>query len=214
MKIAVIGANGKIGRLLIPLLIQSGHSVTAMVREEEQKPFFESLGARPVLADLEGAFSHGLEGADAVVFTAGSGAKTGPDKTIMVDLYGAIRSFEACERLGVRRYVMVSALRAAAPEEGPEGLRPYLVAKKIADEYLQRSALEFTVLRPGRLTDDGGPYRVKLGANEPPEVGNIARGAVAEAIVSSLECSQTIGKTIWLLDGAQAPSEAFSGIAG
>lgn len=106
MRILVIGANGQIGKQAVKLLSDRGYEVRAMIRNPEQAPQLEELGGQPVIADLEKDFSHAVQGVEAIIFTAGSGAHTGPDKTVAVDQNGAIRSIEEAEQRGIKRYII------------------------------------------------------------------------------------------------------------
>ena len=206
MTVAVIGANGGIGRRLLPRLDDARHDSIGIVRKEEQFDRIREQGGEPRLGDLEGDFADALAGADAAVFTAGSGGSTGWDKTLMVDLWGARRTIAACEEKGVDRYVMISSRGAADPSSGYEPLRPYLVAKRCADDYLQRSSLDATILRPTTLTDEKGTGRI-TSAFEPRGGGpDIPRADVADAIVASLENDATIGHAIELY-GGETPVE-------
>lgn len=114
MKVLVIGANGQIGQLVIKKLQESNmHNAIAMVRNEKQQSKFKEQGVQSVLIDLEGSISDiasAAKGADAIVFTAGSGGHTGADKTMMIDLDGAIKSMEAAKQVGVKRFIIVSAI--------------------------------------------------------------------------------------------------------
>ncbi|PQJ34372.1 NAD-dependent epimerase [Salinibacter sp. 10B] len=208
MQVAVIGANGGIGRRLLPLLDEAGHEVIGVVRSEEQFEQIQERGGLPRLGDLEGTFAPALEGAEAVVFTAGSGGGTGWDKTLMVDLWGARRAVDACEEQGIDRFVMVSARGAANPDAGYEPLRPYLVAKRCADDYLERSALAATILRPTTLTDEEGTGRVTT-AFTPQDGGpDIPRADVAATVRACLDNDATIGRTIELYGGDTPVEEA------
>ncbi|MFB6247639.1 MAG: SDR family oxidoreductase [Salinibacter sp.] len=208
MNVAVLGANGGVGRRLLPRLADAGHDAVGVVRSEDQFDRVRTLGAEPRLGDLEGEFAHALQGADAVVFTAGSGGSTGWDKTLMVDLWGARRAVDACEERGVDRFVMISARGAAAPDRGYEPLRPYLVAKRCADDYLQRSGLADTVLRPTTLTDAEGTGRVTAAYSPAGGGDDIPRADVAAATVACLEDDATIGHTIELYGGDTPVAEA------
>lgn len=167
MQIAVIGANGGIGRELVPRLVDAGHDPVGVVRNESQFDEVRERGGEPRLGDLEGEFASALEGVDAVVFTAGAGGDTGWDKTLMVDLWGARRSIDACIEQGIDRFVIVSAYKASEPMAEPEALRPYRVAKRCADDYLEWSPLDATILRPTTLTDDAGTGRISAGLRIP-----------------------------------------------
>ena len=208
MTVAVLGANGGIGRHLLPRLADAGHDVVGVVRSEAQFEPIRERGADPRLGDLEGKFAHALQGADAVVFTAGSGGSTGWDKTLMVDLWGARRAVDACEECGVDRFVMISARGAADPDTGYEPLRPYLVAKRCADDHLQRSALAETVLRPTTLTDEDGTGRVTAAFTPAGGGADIPRADVAAATAACLADDATIGHAIELYGGDTPVEEA------
>lgn len=210
MRVAVIGANGGIGRRLLPRLADAGHEAIGVVRSEGQFERIREAGAEPRLGDLEGEFASALEGADAAVFTAGSGGSTGWDKTLMVDLWGARRAVEACEALDVDRFVMISARGAADPDSGYEPLRPYLVAKRCADDYLRGSSLSETILRPTTLTDEAGTGRVASFFAPTSGTGeNISRDDVAEAVVACLNEDASIGQVIELYGGKTPIEEAI-----
>lgn len=207
MKTLVIGANGKIGRKLVARLGRDG-DVRAMVRDEMQREPLEALGAEVVVGDLEGEYEHALEGCGALVFTAGSGGHTGADKTLLVDLWGALKTIRACRAHGVGRYVMVSSREAGDPDRSPGKIRHYVVAKHVADDYLQRSDLDFTILRPGRLLDEPGTGRVRTDRPAEPEQV-IPRDDVAEALNLCLKSDRTIGRIFQLYRGNTPLAEAL-----
>jgi uncharacterized protein YbjT (DUF2867 family) len=207
-KTLVIGANGKIGRRLVARLARAGLPVRAMLRSDAQRPDLEALGAEVVIGDLEGEFEQALDGCDKVVFTAGSGGHTGPDKTFTVDLWGALKTIRACEEKHIPRYIMVSARNAGDPDSGPAARRPYLIAKHLADEALQRSDLQYTILRPGKLTEDPGTGRVRTTRPEPDDQ-YISRDDVAEAIVFCLQNDATVGKIVLLFHGDTPIADAL-----
>ncbi|MCC5805530.1 MAG: SDR family oxidoreductase [Opitutales bacterium] len=209
MRVSVIGANGKIGRLIVDRLwAVDGLDPVAMVREEAQAAALRDRGVEAVTGDLEGEFAAALAGVDAVVFTAGSGAHTGKDKTLLVDLWGAVRVMRHCLARGPRRFVMVSAMRAGDPDAASGGIKPYLVAKWAADEWLLRSGLDFTVLRPGGLTDEPGTGRVEA-SSRIERRGTIPRADVAAAAVHCLRAPETAGKVYDLLLGDVPLEEAL-----
>lgn len=210
MVVAVIGANGGIGRRLLPLLNEAGHNPIGVVRSREQFEAIRERGGEPRLGDLEDEFASALEGADAVVFTAGSGGSTGWDKTLLVDLWGAKRAVDACEEQGIDRFVMISSRGAADPQSSRAPLRPYSVAKHFADYYLQQSSLDATILRPTRLTDEEGTGRIASYFGEAPSEGmNIPRADVARAVVTSLHTPETVGHAIALFGGETPVDEAL-----
>lgn len=210
MTVAVIGANGGIGRRLLSRLNDAGHDPIGVVRSEDQFAAIRDRDTEPRLGDLEGDFASALEGADAVVFTAGAGGSTGWDKTILVDLWGAERVIRACEERGIDRFVMISSRGADNPERRKGPIKPYIVAKHVADRTLQRSALDETILRPTRLTDEAGTGRVAAYFEEDPETGDpIPRADVAQAVVECLRNEDTTGHAITLYGGETSIDQAL-----
>jgi uncharacterized protein YbjT (DUF2867 family) len=210
MRVLVVGANGHTGRRILRLLRDGPHEAVAMVRDPGQVAHFAEEGIDTVVADLEEPLDPALEAsaAEALVFAAGSGSGTGPEQTLAVDRDGAIRSIAAMEATGIRRYVMLSALRADPGSEGSP-ISHYLRAKGIADEHLRRSDLHYTILRPGRLTFDEGTGKVDL-APDPESGGSISREDVAAVMVASLDQERTVGKTFDLLEGSIPIADALS----
>jgi nucleoside-diphosphate-sugar epimerase len=202
MHVAVIGANGGIGREVVSRLEDTGHDPIGVVRDESQFDGIRKLGGEPRLGDLEGEFASALQGADSVVFTAGSGGDTGWDKTLLIDLWGARRSIDACVEYGIDRFVMISAYEASEPLAEPEAIRPYRVAKRCADDYLEWSPLDGTILRPTTLTDDEGTGRISTAFEYRGENGEaIPRADVAQTVVACLGTEETIGEPIRLFGG-------------
>ncbi|MFT5443287.1 MAG: hypothetical protein ACI8W3_002334 [Myxococcota bacterium] len=208
-KILTIGANGQIGRIFCQMAKDAELPIRAMVRNEEQRARFEAQGIEAVVGDLEGDFFHAFDGCDRVVFAAGSGGSTGGDKTILVDLYGAIRAIAESERRGVEHFVMVSALRAEQPLEAAPAMRHYMVAKLLADQRLIESSVAATVLRPGRLTDEAGSGQVRTSVAAGKGF-NISRENVAGCILEALRQPPPSNRVVDLLDGDTPIADAFS----
>ncbi len=208
-KILTIGANGQIGRLFCLKAKDAGLSIRALVRNDEQRARIESQGLESVVGDLEGDFFHAFDGCDRVVFTAGSGGSTGGDKTLLVDLYGAIRAIAESEARGVEHFVMVSALRAERPLDAPPAMRHYMVAKLLADQRLIESSVPATVLRPGRLTDEVGSGRVRTSVAAGEGFG-ISRENVAGCILEALRRPPTENRVVDLLDGDTPIADVFA----
>ena len=179
-----------------------------MVRDEGQVSDVEALGVDPVVADLtrEDEVRDAVEGCDAAIFAAGSGG----DDVWGVDRDGAANLVDACGDAGADRFVMLSAMGADAPEEGPDPLREYLEAKAEADDYLRGSDLTYTVVRPGELINEPGTGRVRTGADLDPASGDIPRVDVAEVLVASLDAPATHGETFELLSGAVPIADAVA----
>jgi uncharacterized protein YbjT (DUF2867 family) len=208
MRVLVAGANGQIGKHVVRLLAEEGHEVRALIRDESQASGLRELGGEPVVADLEGEVAHTVEGCDAVIFSAGGGPGSGAEKKETVDRQGAVKLIEAAKEDGARRYVMVSAMGAADPESGSEAMQPYLFAKARADQALQESGLDYTIVRPGSLTNEPGTGRVEI-APSLGKRGEIPREDVASTIVATLERQNTFGKTFEVLSGDTPIEEAL-----
>ncbi len=208
MNVLVAGAHGKIGMQIVTLLLENDHHVTAMVKEQDQIEEMEKLGAKPVLANLETDVAFATEGVNAIIFAAGSGPNTGPDKTITVDQDGAIKLIEACEKNAVERFVMLSAMGVDNPDEGPEKIQHYLKAKLKADERLKKSNLNYTIIRPGRLTNDEETGTIEA-SEHLTGAGEISRADVALILVEALNNENTYRKTIDVLNGDKQIAEAL-----
>jgi uncharacterized protein YbjT (DUF2867 family) len=210
MDILVAGGHGKVGLRLLELLAAEGHRARGLIRNPDHAPDLEAVGAVAVLADLEAADEDLLgvvAGAGAVVFAAGAGPGSGPARKKTVDLGGAVKLADAAKTLGVLRYLMVSSIGAHAPEAGPEAMRPYLEAKAEADTYVAASGLDWTIVRPGSLTDEPGTGRVRI-STELGGRGPVPRDDVAGVLAQLLVAPNTIGTTFELFGGDIPIAEA------
>ena len=181
------------------MLVKDGHEVKGLVRKEEQTGDVEADGAEPVVVDLEaeeveGAVGTAVEGCDAIVFAAGAGPGSGDERKETMDYGGAAKLLEAAEERGVRRYLMLSAMGAGDPEASSEAMRPYLRAKARADERLRSTSLDYSVIRPGSLTEDGGTGTIEA-AEKLERRGEIPREDVARTFAAALENENTYHKT-------------------
>ncbi len=208
MRVLVAGANGQVGHHAVRLLAEAGHEVRAMIRNEAQSSDLEALGAEPIVADLEGEVAHTVEGCDAIIFSAGGGPGSGAEKKETIDRQGAVKLIEAAQEYGVRRYVMVSTMGANDPESGSEEMQPYFSAKARADETLQESGLDYTIVRPGSLTNEDGTGTIEA-APSLGRRGEIPREDVARILVAVLEKENTFDKTFEVLSGDTPIEEAL-----
>ncbi len=214
MKVLVIGANGNTGFRVVQRLVDSSHDPVAMIRDASQRPRFDERGVPTVLGDLEYPIDHAVAGCDAVVFAAGSGGKTGKDKTVLIDHIGAIRSMVAASVAGAKRYVMLSSLNKDIRSDSK--IRHYHRAKAHADAFLHtmhevmpdHPALEWTIVCPGGLTDEPATGRVLAGGDH-AQSGQTSRENLAAVLVACLDEPTTIGKDFVLLDGEVPISEAL-----
>ena len=205
MDVVVAGGHGQVGIRLLRLLADGGHRARGLIRNPDHADDLTAVGAEPVVCDMEALddLSECCAGADAVVFAAGAGPGSGPERKRTVDYGAAVKLMEA----GVSRYVMVSAIGAGRPDDWSEEMRPYYEAKAGADERLVESGLDYTIVRPGGLTDDPGTGRVRVGTNL--DYGNIPRDDVAAVLLAVLETPGTVGKTFELVSGDTPVDEAL-----
>ncbi|MGW1835792.1 SDR family oxidoreductase [Streptomyces sp. BBFR2] len=219
MRIVIAGGHGQIALRLERLLAARGDEVAGVIRRPEQAGDLLAAGAEPVVCDLESAsvadVARHLEGADAAVFAAGAGPGSGAARKDTVDRGAASLFADAAEAAGVRRFVVVSSM--GADREPPEGTDPvfaaYLRAKGAADTDVRaRAGLDWTVLRPGRLTDDAGTGRVTLA--ESTGRAEVTRDDVAATLLALLDTPATAGRTLELINGGTPVEEAVRAVAG
>jgi uncharacterized protein YbjT (DUF2867 family) len=194
--VLVAGANGTTGRIIINLLKKSEtYEPIAMVRKQDQKDHFEKQGISAVLADLEEDLSQAVKNTDKVIFAAGSKGKN----IIDVDQEGAKRLIDAAKEAGLEKFVMLSSIGADEPAVSND-LEDYLRAKQNADDYLKASALNYSIVRPGALTDDEGTGKIEL-KEKLEKRGSISRADVAKTLVEALEDVVMQNQTFEILSG-------------
>jgi len=219
--VVVVGAHGKIGQLLSTELSAHGYRVLGVHRKPEQIAAVEATGAVSVLHDLERDTPEQLADAlreaagrsiDALVFTAGAGGGSGPARKLTVDLGGSRQSIEAARLVGITRFVQVSFIGADrdAASSGDESWDAYRAAKREADALLRATELDWTVVRPGSLTDEPGSGLVTLG--DDLGRGETSRANVAALIAAVIETPHTIGRSIDVLDGDTPVTDALASL--
>jgi uncharacterized protein YbjT (DUF2867 family) len=210
--VVVAGGHGQIALQLLELLASRGDRARGLIRNPDHAADLADVGAEPVVCDMEAEddISRHVEGADALVFAAGAGPGSGPERKRSVDYGGAVKLIEAAEAQGIRRYVIVSSVGADDPEGAPEQMRPYQQAKHDADVALEESGLDHTIVRPGMLTDDPAKGTVSAG----PDVGRdkVTRADVAAVLAEVLRADNTIGKTFVVVQGDTPVEEAVGAI--
>lgn len=208
MDITTVGGHGSIAMLLHPILVRKGHRVRGIIRKEEQADDLRSVGAKPVVCDIEEKddISESVGSVDAVVFAAGAGPGSGAERKRTVDRDGAIKLIEAAKKNDISRYVIISAMGVERPR-GNEVFKAYLKAKAEADEALRNSGLDYTIVKPGRLTDEAGTGKVTAGQDL--ESGEIPREDVAAVLAEVLETPETAGLQFDLLSGSIPVEEAI-----
>jgi uncharacterized protein YbjT (DUF2867 family) len=206
--VAIAGAHGKIAMRLTRLLVADGDKVIGLIRNPDHAVDVSEAGASPVVCDLEQAevdeIARAIEGADAAVFAAGAGPGSGAERKLTMDRDGAIKLLEAAKAVGAERYEIVSSIGAEDPPAGDDVSGAYLRAKAEADEAVRRSDREWTIVRPGGLTDAPGTGRVRLGSD--PFHGRVARDDVA-AVLAGLLRDPRASHRILYVNGGEVPIE-------
>jgi uncharacterized protein YbjT (DUF2867 family) len=212
MDVLIAGGHGKVARRLIRRLAADGHTARGLIRNADHAADIEADGGVPVLCDLErdDVRPH-VGGADAIVFAAGAGPGSGPERKRTVDLGAAVKCVEAAEALGAARFVIVSSIGAHDPEGGPEAMRPYLRAKAEADARVTASTLDWTVVRPGGLQDGPGSGRVDVSTTAGRR-GSVPRDDVALVLAETLQAPNTVRLTFELFAGEVPAREAVRGL--
>ncbi len=213
MDVLVAGGHGQVARRLLARLASDGHRARGLIRNPAHASDLEVIGAEPLVCDLErDKLDPHIGAADAIVFAAGAGPGSGAARKRTVDLGAAVACVEAAERHGVARFVMVSSIGAHAPDEGPESMRPYLRAKAEADARVAASGLDWTIVRPGSLTDEPGAGRVSIPAGLGHR-GPVPRDDIALTLYELLAQRAGIHATFELFAGDEPAADAVRRLA-
>ena len=211
MRIVIAGGHGQIARQLGRLVAEAGHEPVGLIRDPEQVPDLEADGIGTTLIDFESTdlaeMTEAVRGADAVVFAAGGGADGNAARKETVDKGAAVLLADAAAAAGVRRYVMISSMgQDKIEEDSDEVFQVYLRAKRDADEHLRGTDLDWTIVKPGKLTDDVPTGRVAIA--EHSDYGSVTRGDVAHVLAEVLETDSTIRTTFDVVGGDTPIAEA------
>ncbi|RBP79129.1 SDR family oxidoreductase [Marinomonas rhizomae] len=200
-KTLIIGASGQIGQLVTKTLVETEESARALVRDKNKLDCSDNSELEVIEANLEGDFSQAFDGVDNVIFVAGSGGSTGADKTLLIDLWAAKKAVDYAKAANIKKFIMVSSIGADDPEAIESDIKPYLVAKHMADQYLIASGVPFTIVRPGPLTNDQGQGKITIKRPSSREEMAIPRADVAKSILFILSKDDLNGKVFELFGG-------------
>jgi uncharacterized protein YbjT (DUF2867 family) len=208
--VAIAGGHGRIALSLTKLLSERGDRVRSLIRNPDHVADVEAAGGEAVVCDMEAEddLSTFVAGGDAIVFAAGAGPGSGPERKRTVDYGAAVKLIDAAHKAGITRYVMVSSIGAHDPSAGGEQMGPYLQAKHDADVALSDSGLAYTIVRPGSLTDDAGTGRVTA-TTDMSTRGPIPRDDVAAVLAAALADNSLAGKTFVVVGGETPIDEAL-----
>ncbi|UDM62425.1 SDR family oxidoreductase [Pseudoalteromonas piscicida] len=208
MKTLIIGASGQIGKMTTKKMLEQGHDVVALVRNKSKLADIESEQLTIIEQDLEGDFNSAFDNVEQVIFSAGSGGETEADKTLLIDLWAAIKAIDYAVKANVKHFIMVSSIGADDPDNIESEIKPYLVAKHMADQHLQRSVVNYTIVRPGALQNEPatGGFSTSRPANREDAV--ISRENVADALVY-LATQHPQNLTFELFNGKQSVEQTL-----
>jgi uncharacterized protein YbjT (DUF2867 family) len=208
MLVAIAGGHGQIALHLTRLLSERGDQVRSLIRNPDHAQDVEEAGGQAVVCDLEhddeSTVATAIEGADAVVFAAGAGPGSGAERKETMDYGGAVKLMGAARAAGIRRYVIVSSINANPEAPGDDTFAVYLRAKGRADAALRESGLDYTIIRPGGLTNEPGTGRVTTQGK-----GEIPREDVAAVVAAALADGGAVGKEFDLVSGDVPVAEVF-----
>jgi uncharacterized protein YbjT (DUF2867 family) len=212
--VAIAGGHGQIARRLARLLAERGDRVRGLIRNPEHAGDLRADGSEPVVIDLEAAstaaLAEAIGGADAVVFAAGAGPGSGAERKLTMDRDGATKLLDAAVSAGVTRYVIVSSVGAEDPPDDDDVFSVYLRAKAEADAAVVQSDRDWTVVRPGILTDEPGTGRVRVQAE--PIRAEVTRDDVAAVLAAALHEPRSARLTIYVVGGDEPVDEALAGV--
>lgn len=214
MKVTIAGGHGKIALRLTRLLVARGSDVLGLIRNPAHAVDVHQAGASAALCDLEQAsveeIAAAIEGSYAVVFAAGAGSGSGADRKLTMDRDGAIKLSRAATSSGVPRYVMLSGAGVENPPSGDQVVEVYLRAKAEADAAVEASDLEWTILRPGGLSEDAGTGSVRIETT--PFSAPVPRDDVASVLASLVTDSRSAGQILYLGSGSTPIDKALDNL--
>lgn len=214
MRVVIAGAHGQIARHLARLLVAEGHDVAGLVRNPDHLDDLSADGTDGIVLDLEEVETHELadvlSGADALVFAAGAGPNSGAPRKETVDYGAAVRCLSAMQVAGVPRYVMVSSMGTDDPPQDDAVFSVYLRAKARADRAVMDSDRDWTIVRPGRLTDDEPTGAVAIARHV--ERGGIPRADVAAVLAAVLTDDTSAGHVFEVVGGDTPIAEALAAL--
>ena len=211
MRVVIAGGHGKIAMELTRLLDERGDLVRSLIRNPDHAEAVREAGAtEAIVCDLEESdedrVAEAVGEADVIVFAAGAGPGSGPERKESMDYGGVVKLLAAAEHNDVPRFVVISSMGADSGHEGDDTFDVYLRAKGRADDAVRASGLDYLIVRPGGLTDD--PPAGTVTAGESVERGQIPRADVA-AVIATLLRDGTPARTLEVV-GGRTPIEGLA----
>ena len=211
MLIAIAGAHGNIAMRLAARLLARGDGVIGLIRNPDHAAEVQAAGANPVVCDLENAtveeIAAAVQHAEAVVFAAGAGPGSGAERKLTMDRDGAVKLLDATAERAVP-YVIVSSVGAENPPGDDDVFSVYLRAKAAADAAVQASDRDWTIVRPGALTDEPGTGRVRIDTE--PFRGRVPRDDVADVLAAVLHDKRANHRILYVNAGEESLDQALA----
>jgi uncharacterized protein YbjT (DUF2867 family) len=205
MRVVIAGGHGQIALRLTKILAGAGHEVVGLVRNPAHEADLAAAGGTAAVLDLEkadlAAVADVLAGANVAIFAAGAGPGSGNERKDSVDRGAAALFADGAERAGVRRHIQVGSMGADRVGEMDPGasFTIYLRAKKAAEDDLRSRDLDWTILRPGALTNDPGTGLILIA--DKTGRGSVSRDDVAAVLAGLCDTPASIGRTLELIAG-------------
>jgi uncharacterized protein YbjT (DUF2867 family) len=216
MRVAIAGGHGQIALLLTERLTDRGDAVIGLIRNPDHAADVRARGGEPVVCDLESAgvdeIAAAIDGADAVVFAAGAGPGSGAERKRTMDRDGAVKLVEAARSVSAPRYLIISSVGAENPPAGDDVFSVYLQAKAAADAAVRASDRQWTIVRPGRLTNDPGSGHVRISTE--PFRGHVSRDDVAAVLAALLGDERSAGAILYVNGGDGSIEQALRAAVG
>lgn len=204
MKIFLAGSTGRVATETLKKISEKGYDIIAGARRPEAVVALPQV--TPVILDLHasvGEIAEFIKGCDAVIFAAGSRGKD----LLQTDAYGAVKLMQAAEKVGIKRFVMLSALYSLTPEKWPDSLTDYYIAKYFADNHLiSQTQLDYTIIQPGALVEEEGTGKISV---DNQGLSRIAISDVGAVLAEVLDKQETIKKIIEIHPGDTLISQVW-----
>lgn len=209
MKILVIGASGRVGTELVKQLLADEHQVIGTTRQKEV--LFDDANYSQldldITAEKDTIQNQMDKDIDAVYFVAGSGGKD----VLEVDLHGAVKTIQATQDKGIKRYIMLSAAFSLDTSKwdspGIANLKEYYICKHYADQWLvNNSTLDYTIVQPGALKERAGTDKIAIDES----AGENSIEDVATTLAAVLTADNTIKQAFNMHNGDIDINEAVA----
>lgn len=219
-RLAVSGASGKTGWRIVDEALQRGIPVRAIIRPTSQLPpallQAEQAGNLEVhrldLNSLE-SLLHALQGCAGLVIATGARPSINLAGPLQVDAVGVQSQVQACCSLGVRRVVLVSSLCAGRWFHPLNLFGLILVWKRVGERWLEQSGLDWTIVRPGGLSEDDSRASgdgVLFSSADQQQSQSIPRRLVAQVCIDALEEPSACGQIIEITSSAEQPQQSLA----